>query len=575
MGGTKRVRIRFDDQNILSVIQKIEGLKRCWFLLNPDDLETIAALASHLVHKFELQSSCPNGVVLSMEGYVLPPFESTCILQDKDIIRVKRKRRVVPELIDAGDQEYRIGDNEAVEKQPALPGKGLLEIKEFEEESEGYTREHAEANRMSCNLSVKKKRKRSGKLHGATNRTKSTNLERDLTFSVESVDGAPVELNESSHQKKRRKVSKKTLQDDNSSNVNSGSEEEVTTEVEKKSDELEENGQQAENASDIHDKNKKFPSRSARRKKAKRIWLREQSSLQKKEVAANCVLMKDTHEKLHKHEKKVQNTDREDEVVPVVVRPGHIRFEPLEDSDWEKQNSVETLQWRGTTSKKKGQKWGMEKTSFQIRDFVEDSNERVASDDGVLANDPIDFEKLSPLTSSPKEGDVVAYRLVELSSSWCPELSSFRVGKISFYDSVLKRIALVPVPEYPISAKDEENETVVGPTLYNEDGSLEVDFAALVDVRIFNSEKPDPVADNTGQSNGTPMIHDSKMPHATVKENGGQPDVWEEISKALTDKKSQLLQKEDQNNTSWSYRTLRGSALGPTIAMLRAQNNLS
>ncbi|XP_068644125.1 coilin-like isoform X2 [Aristolochia californica] len=487
MGGTKRVRVRFANQNLLSINQKIEGLKRCWFLFNPDDLETISALASHLVHKFELIDSCPNGVMLSMEGFVLPPFESTCILQDKDIIRVKRKCGVVPEVFVAGDQENRIGENEAVEKQPALPETELLAIKEFEEESEGYTSEHAEANRMSGNVSVKKKRKRSGQLRGAKNKTRSTNLERDLTFSVESVDGVPVEYNENCHQKKRRRISKKTLQEDNSSDVNIGSKEEVTPEVEKKSDELEENGQQTENSADVHDKKKKFPSRSARRKKAKRIWLREQAKTQKKEVAKNCVPVKDACEKAHENDKNVQNTDREDEVVPVIVRPGHIRFEPLDDSDPELQNSVEIFQWRGTTSKKKGQKWGQEKTSFQTRDSIEgtdvkfgvedgesvddptdfeklspstsspkeifqwrgttskkeqkwgqektsfqtrDSIEgtdvKFGVDDGESADDPTDFDKLSPLTSSPKEGDIVAYRLVELSSSWCPELSSFR-----------------------------------------------------------------------------------------------------------------------------------------------------
>ena len=32
------------------------------------------------------------------------------------------------------------------------------------------------------------------------------------------------------------------------------------------------------------------------------------------------------------------------------------------------------------------------------------------------------------MSSVPQEGDIIAYRLVELSTSWCPELSSFRVG---------------------------------------------------------------------------------------------------------------------------------------------------
>ena len=54
--------------------------------------------------------------------------------------------------------------------------------------------------------------------------------------------------------------------------------------------------------------------------------------------------------------------------------------------------------------------------------------------------------------------------------------------------------------------------------------------------------------------------------------------MWEEISDALSAKKAQLTQedkwnkKESSAKRSWSHRTLKSSALGPTIAMLRAQN---
>lgn len=32
-----------------------------------------------------------------------------------------------------------------------------------------------------------------------------------------------------------------------------------------------------------------------------------------------------------------------------------------------------------------------------------------------------------------QEGDIIAYRLIELSASWTPELSSFRVNKTSTF----------------------------------------------------------------------------------------------------------------------------------------------
>lgn len=60
----------------------------------------------------------------------------------------------------------------------------------------------------------------------------------------------------------------------------------------------------------------------------------------------------------------------------------------------------------------------------------------------------------------------------------------------------------------------------------------------------------------------------------------GQINAWEEISKALSAKKAQLSEedswrkKETPGKKSWSYKGLRGSALGPTMALLRAQHEL-
>lgn len=43
-----------------------------------------------------------------------------------------------------------------------------------------------------------------------------------------------------------------------------------------------------------------------------------------------------------------------------------------------------------------------------------------------------------------QEGDVIAYRLIELTASWTPELSSFRVHinyQVCFWITLLKKIA--------------------------------------------------------------------------------------------------------------------------------------
>ena len=64
-----------------------------------------------------------------------------------------------------------------------------------------------------------------------------------------------------------------------------------------------------------------------------------------------------------------------------------------------------------------------------------------------------------------------------------------------------------------------------------------------------------------------------------VSENG-KADAWDEINTILSAKKAQLSQevgssqKKSSGRNPWSYKALRGSALGPTMAILRACNNL-
>lgn len=61
----------------------------------------------------------------------------------------------------------------------------------------------------------------------------------------------------------------------------------------------------------------------------------------------------------------------------------------------------------------------------------------------------------------------------------------------------------------------------------------------------------------------------------------GEVSVWDELSQTLNEKKAQLSKEQDgwrdnefSGKSSWSYRALKGSALGPTMALLRSQNKL-
>ncbi|EPS57479.1 hypothetical protein M569_17338, partial [Genlisea aurea] len=84
-----------------------------------------------------------------------------------------------------------------------------------------------------------------------------------------------------------------------------------------------------------------------------------------------------------------------------------------------------------------------------------------------------------------QEGDVIAYRILELSSTWTPELSDFRVGKVSRYHVESNQTTILPVPEYSIFPENtDEDEAQPDNSVYKDDGSLETDFSSLVDVRI-------------------------------------------------------------------------------------------
>ncbi|CAA0833723.1 sphere organelles protein-related [Striga hermonthica] len=338
------------------------------------------------------------------------------------------------------------------------------------------------------------------------------------------------------------------------------------------------------------------------------------------------------------------DSDEENEVVPIVIRPGHIRFEPLEKDQAVEQAQVPpvTVQWNGITSKKKGQQWGKEKRSFNPRNDYKSSNKE---DTEIVNNEKekqpdigVDFDKLPPLTCMPKEGDLIAYRVVELSSTWTPEISGFRVGKVSWCNIGSNQLMLVPEPDYPIvSQKADDEDVQLHNSIYNEDGSLEIDFASLLDARILKNGNSVPANETLCQSNEgslgiehtaqavSPGSNDKKTAEPSP-ENGGV-DIWEQLGQALSAKKEQLssenrwgktpkkvqpppengwgtnakkvqvssprsgcwgkkarkLQSSQDNalgkqNSSggkpWSYKGLRGGGLGATMAILRSKQDV-
>lgn len=78
----------------------------------------------------------------------------------------------------------------------------------------------------------------------------------------------------------------------------------------------------------------------------------------------------------------------------------------------------ETFQWNGITSKKRGQKWGMEKTPHSrksdYKDLNPESPEALGSEKEIPVDDPIDFNKLELCTTLPE----VYFFLIFILLSW-------------------------------------------------------------------------------------------------------------------------------------------------------------
>jgi len=553
----RRIRLTFEDQNMLSRRQRLEGLKQCWMIVKPHS-KTIADIAVDVSFTFQLHRSCPHGVLLSMEGFTLPSSQPTCILKDKDIVSVNKKRDASEKDILVNERLDSIKGSETVgEKLPGFGGVKLLAIDEFEKEAGGYQSEcedygansgdgggsQMEKNSISKEFS-RKKRKRSGRVHCSKgeksmdenhsnflqvtaevgddkhihkkhkkerpykemqcdtledgNNTKAIEMGKN-----EAEDHGTLQLKEHKSKKKIKDKKAKCLKVHNESEEFLQNDHMTERHPEREHDRVQALIPEMENASAPSQVEKKSPSRSAKRKKAKRRWLREQKAKNEELVQKNSTLDNQFLSKCEKLQKSNQDDDAEaeEESLPVIVRPGHIRFEPITNEQESQgiQGTTPALHWNGITNKRQGQNWGKERNYLQKVEGPACAQEKEifsthSGEERTFNQCPLEFDKLPSMLGVLQEGDIIAYRLVELSTSWRPELSSFRVGTVASYDCQSAKIRLAPVSEYPFvfrnSHGEEEDADQTGISLYNDDGSLDIDFLSLVDVRWVHQHKP-------------------------------------------------------------------------------------
>ncbi|BBN12737.1 coilin [Marchantia polymorpha subsp. ruderalis] len=682
-----RIRLKFQDAGILSKQQIDQGLAQCWHLVRFDDVRTIDDVASDISSIFSLGESCPNGLGLEVDGFVLPTSQSAQLLKDSDLVRIRRKveppitpRTEVPRDV-RKDEPFLINGY----RYASYGGLELRAIDEFEKETGGYKSEEEEGE-METDTSLDggartlgetklapiflkdlersgKKRKRAkdpgteagksrrspgnglplslanaetkeekhkankvsrrtgvnlraldefeGELGGYESEQEEDENEEETDFSLGGTKNViPFEVRslgtprEEKRTAKKHKLSKKDVEirDDiqmqqlkMAVNDIDGEAEDAIKKKRKKNPDVNvsrhtedglqlspvkgkdrKNSRRADKAEDLLRKDEKLgappessrkkrlkekskiklvsspevgddssmrlentamdsdnhedgqrnenraaqdgetnlrtpgkdsksipgddahrPSRSARRKKAKRKWLREQQA-----KTANLSTEEDVIKSVPSHEQTVE-VDTGEDVLPVVVRAGHIRFEPYEEdlSGHPPRASLPVLNLLDQPiSKRQGQNWGQEKTAKKqkgkgrIKESADDASfDANACSDGERTYNG-DLDKLPSLPNAPQCGDVIAYRLVELTTSWTPELSSHRVGVVASVDSKTNMIKLAPHPDYPFCLRDAEvdegadMESELYPLPYDADGNLETEISALVDVRLLKKK---------------------------------------------------------------------------------------
>ncbi|XP_016558994.1 coilin [Capsicum annuum] len=516
-----RLRLTFEDPHILSDLQKSEGLRRSWFLLKPQIHTTISQLSSHILTTFQINHSCPHGILLYMDGFLLPPFESTCILKNRCIVSVKKKGGV---LAIEGNDGPKLAENiRIVEKQPVKTGHLPLENKEFDNESGGYDSEdesedeevadlvkltspHLE-NSLGCNV-ISEKRKASETLPSLEKKKHCSEVSEKVD---EQTKKSQQDLTSNKSLCKQKKVADPDSNDVDKIKGNAESSKvNDSTSGMKKNDEFQEKGLENVEATTKPERVKKGPSRSARKQYAKRQWLREMIKLYKNVASETEGLTNAGKRAGNLHPKWLVNSETEG-------RPKG-RWNRKQQQSKDKYQEV-IGQPKGLESNQIGQPKGL----LHWKQSREEAKVRDTNRQGQ-ANEK------STLCEKPEHGDM-------------------------------------------------EDEIVPGQAL-QQDQVQEIDFPPVPEVHLVKNGNSDSVTglsgqhsddDATNKSNPVPNAGEKKT-HGPAKENGGV-DLWEQHCETMK-VENEELQKENSWGTwssgkqsSWSERALREGACGPTMAL--------
>ncbi|KAJ4809696.1 Coilin [Rhynchospora pubera] len=425
------VRLSFADRHLLSKAQRSEGLRRSWVLLRPE-LKTVADFSRDISTRFGLTSGSDHGLFLSMDGFLIPPSESTSIFRDNDKIRVKggivkeKEQEAVtptasaPQIV---ENEIIYNGGDAIEKENRKKKKRKKPLPE-EPSLKG---QQEEVERLIC---PKKKKLKSV----ANERPVILNEKKNYMPAVATpsqfhpVDQQPnaLVLASGRHQQ-GASISKST-----STRFHGVA-----------------NGKNANGTCTGYDN----------QQSSRRYLVPGQTRFMSPGAGPSNWQEKGSKKPFQGDKNMIKNTS---------WRPrSEVNNPTVHNRNWQ--------QWTDCSCP----------TNSQLRmdnNFTtEETAEKTIRYGEEINKDKLDFESLYPPACLPREGDIIAYRLDIIDSLGCPDLSSFRVGEVIVFDPVLMIIFVRPVHEYPTpECEISEFEK----SMYKEDGGLEIDFECLVDLRL-------------------------------------------------------------------------------------------
>ncbi|KAK1377349.1 hypothetical protein POM88_033542 [Heracleum sosnowskyi] len=343
-----------------------------------------------------------------MDDFVLPPFESTLILNDK-VIKILSGQFKFDHFVILANV------SKCTEPLTRVPY-GILKTCNAADSSEDF--ENVEEQPLDAGVPLPPDRLEAGgcEIESEEDAECSDNTEPSENLSpvnaLHKERKASTEL-QSSKQKKPGMVVPNGMGKDNqtkSGDAWSG----TYFKEDEKSDQLQENDQKTEDMSNVTDTTGKVPSRSARRKKAKRQWLRATVNIGKRKIVCKSKLP------LKRKQRQVESENKE----VIDQSKVHLHLKHLEQEEPEYKKDEESPTKRENLSNKIKYLWkqcsGMEsparekgrngaqrkfhwlrcmstKTLTMIRPNISSTTEVE-----IPVHDTIDFDKLQPLENLPK-----------------------------------------------------------------------------------------------------------------------------------------------------------------------------